>query len=91
MFPAYIQPTHTRAHTAEVLARQGESAAAAAAAAAAESSGRWDHNVITPGTAFMARLAAFLRDFVRRRQHSGGPTWRNLVVVIDDATCPGEG
>ena len=66
-------------------------AGAADGAGAEPKAGRWDHNVITPGTAFMARLATFLRDYVARRQHSGGPTWRNLLVVVDDAACPGEG
>ena len=50
----------------------------------------WDHNVITPGTPFMERLARFLRHFVAKRLHSH-PLWRGLAVVISDAGVPGEG
>ena len=50
----------------------------------------WDHNVITPGTPFMADLTAFLRKLVAERvaQH---PAWRQLAVVLSDASVPGEG
>ncbi len=64
----------------------------------------WDHNVITPGTPFMARLAAHLRVLVEERLSSAATTttttttranesdpWRGLAVVISDATVPGEG
>ena len=50
----------------------------------------WDHNVITPGTPFMADLTAFLRKLVAERvaQH---PAWQQLAVVLSDASVPGEG
>ena len=69
----------------------GESDAAKQSLGIPVNSDRWDHNQITPGTPFMDRLAKFLRVYVAKRQRLGGPLWRNLVVVIDDASSPGEG
>lgn len=49
---------------------------------------RWDHNVITPGTPFMAKLASYLRRFVAERQRYGGAVWQRLAVVVDDSSSP---
>ncbi|GAB5372833.1 hypothetical protein AAMO2058_001698500 [Amorphochlora amoebiformis] len=53
----------------------------------------WDHNVITPGTEFMTKVASFIREYVRQRQASSRPgsPWNGLKVLICDATVPGEG
>ena len=51
----------------------------------------FDHNVITPGTRFMDRLATFLRYYVHARLNSGDAAWRGLRVVLSDASVPGEG
>jgi len=50
----------------------------------------WDHNQITPGTPFMARLAISLRKYVTEKQHNN-IKWQNIVVIIDDSSNPGEG
>ena len=50
----------------------------------------FDHNVITPGTRFMDRLAHFLRYFIHERMNKH-PAWRNLRVILSDASVPGEG
>jgi 5'-3' exoribonuclease 2 len=50
----------------------------------------FDHNVITPGTRFMDRLALFLRYFIHERMNTH-PAWRNLRVILSDASVPGEG
>jgi 5'-3' exoribonuclease 2 len=55
-----------------------------------EKGARWDHNVITPGTAFMEKLACFLQRFAEARVKSD-PAWKGLQVVLSDATVPGEG
>ena len=62
-----------------------------AAAAEGEAPEPWDHNVITPGTMFMDKLAAFLRAYAAERLERGGEAWKNLAVVISDASVPGEG
>ena len=51
---------------------------------------KWDHNVITPGTEFMRKLATFLRAYCARRcaKHA---RWAKLSFCISDATVPGEG
>eukprot|EP00053_Salpingoeca_punica_P011898 m.106094 g.106094 ORF g.106094 m.106094 type:complete len:1271 (-) comp15807_c0_seq2:863-4675(-) len=50
----------------------------------------FDSNVITPGTPFMERLAIFLRWFVHKKI-STDPGWRNIKVILSDASVPGEG
>mmetsp|Transcript_1366 Transcript_1366/g.2925 ORF Transcript_1366/g.2925 Transcript_1366/m.2925 type:complete len:1110 (+) Transcript_1366:218-3547(+) len=50
----------------------------------------WDSNVITPGTTFMVRLATFLRFYVRKRL-SQDKAWKDLRVILSDASIPGEG
>lgn len=50
----------------------------------------WDSNAITPGTPFMDILAASLRYWVAYKLYAD-PGWRNLQVIISDATVPGEG
>ncbi len=50
----------------------------------------FDHNVITPGTVFMDRLAFFLRYYLHDRQ-TNDPTWKAVRVVLSDASVPGEG
>lgn len=50
----------------------------------------WDSNAITPGTPFMDKLAAALRYWTSFKLATD-PGWKNLQVVISDATVPGEG
>ncbi|ESK93704.1 5 -3 exoribonuclease 2 [Moniliophthora roreri MCA 2997] len=50
----------------------------------------WDSNAITPGTPFMDLLAASLRYWVVQKMNSD-PGWKNLQVIISDASVPGEG
>ncbi|XP_023697528.2 5'-3' exoribonuclease 2 isoform X2 [Paramormyrops kingsleyae] len=51
---------------------------------------RFDSNCITPGTEFMDNLAKCLRYYVADRL-SNDPGWRNLTVILSDASAPGEG
>ncbi|GEQ70569.1 hypothetical protein JCM33374_g4247 [Metschnikowia sp. JCM 33374] len=51
---------------------------------------KWDTNAITPGTPFMDGLAAALRYWVAYKLASD-PGWKDLQVIISDATVPGEG
>lgn len=51
---------------------------------------KWDSNAITPGTPFMDGLAAALRYWVAYKLASD-PGWKDLQVIISDATVPGEG
>jgi len=52
--------------------------------------GRFDHNAITPGSAFMSELGACLRYYCAART-GAHPAWRNLCVVCSDSTVAGEG
>ena len=75
-------------------ARQEELRAAQARGQAIEdavkNTKKWDTNVITPGTPFMDGLAAALRYWVAYK-FALDPGWRDLQVIISDATVPGEG
>ncbi|EPY36244.1 5'-3' exoribonuclease 2 [Angomonas deanei] len=51
---------------------------------------KWDHNVITPSTPFMERVAIALEWFIVK-QVNDDPLWKKLVVVFSDAHVPGEG
>jgi len=50
----------------------------------------WDSNAITPGTPFMELLAKSLRYWVVQKLNSD-PGWKQLEVIISDASVPGEG
>jgi 5'-3' exoribonuclease 2 len=50
----------------------------------------WDTNAITPGTPFMDFLAASLRYWAAWKLNND-PGWKNLDVIISDASVPGEG
>ena len=50
----------------------------------------WDSNAITPGTPFMDILAASLRYWCAYKMTTD-PAWRDVKVIISDATVPGEG
>ncbi|TIA70881.1 hypothetical protein E3P92_02895 [Wallemia ichthyophaga] len=50
----------------------------------------WDSNAITPGTPFMDLLAQALRYWVARKMNQDDG-WKNLQVIISDASVPGEG
>jgi len=50
----------------------------------------WDSNAITPGTPFMDLLASSLRYWIAQKLNTD-PGWKNLCVVLSDASVPGEG
>ncbi|KAK9457117.1 exoribonuclease 2 [Dipodascopsis uninucleata] len=50
----------------------------------------WDTNVITPGTPFMDLLALSIRYWTTFKLNND-PGWKNVKVIISDATVPGEG
>ena len=50
----------------------------------------WDSNAITPGTPFMDLLAQSLRYWVVQKMNTD-PGWKNLEVIISDASVAGEG
>ncbi|ORC93002.1 putative 5-3 exonuclease XRNA [Trypanosoma theileri] len=51
---------------------------------------RWDHNVITPSTAFMERVGLAIEWFVMKKLNED-PDWRHITVIFSDAHVPGEG
>ncbi|KAL5530480.1 RAT1 [Sanghuangporus sanghuang] len=50
----------------------------------------WDSNAITPGTPFMDLLAQSLRYWIVQKMNTD-PGWKDLEVIISDASVPGEG
>jgi 5'-3' exoribonuclease 2 len=50
----------------------------------------WDSNAITPGTPFMFMLAASL-EYWCAYKFTTDPSWRDMKVIISDASVPGEG
>ena len=50
----------------------------------------FDSNCITPGTRFMFRVAESIRYYVADRM-STDPGWKNVNVILSDASVPGEG
>lgn len=59
-------------------------------AAAGQGKKAWDSNAITPGTPFMDLLAGSLRYWVTKKMNED-PGWKDLQVIISDASVPGEG
>ena len=51
---------------------------------------KWDHNVITPSTAFMERVGLSIEWYICKKLNED-PTWKHLTVVFSDAHVPGEG
>lgn len=55
-----------------------------------ENKRNFDSNCITPGTEFMDKVANALRWYAYERMNNC-PAWKNLQVIISDASVPGEG
>uniref|UniRef100_A0A8C5PNC6 5'-3' exoribonuclease n=1 Tax=Leptobrachium leishanense TaxID=445787 RepID=A0A8C5PNC6_9ANUR len=55
-----------------------------------EAKERFDSNCITPGTEFMDNLAKCLRYYIADRLNND-PGWKNITVILSDASAPGEG
>ncbi|KAI8057093.1 XRN 5'-3' exonuclease N-terminus-domain-containing protein [Syncephalis plumigaleata] len=51
---------------------------------------KFDSNCITPGTPFMTLLTKSIRYYVAYKLNND-PGWKNLKVIISDASVPGEG
>ncbi|KAL6075040.1 exonuclease II Exo2 [Balamuthia mandrillaris] len=51
---------------------------------------RFDSNVITPGTKFMARLSTHLKFFIRKKVKEDR-AWRQVTVIFSGHEVPGEG
>lgn len=58
--------------------------------APAQGGDEWDSNVITPGTEFMSNLTIYLRFYILDRMNRD-PYWKNITVILSDASEPGEG
>ena len=75
---------------AEAAALRAEILASGRIAPPQPSGPKFDSNVITPGTAFMAKLARWLRYYVQLRV-AYAPGWESIKVILSDAAVPGEG
>ncbi|KEG08463.1 putative 5-3 exonuclease XRNB, putative,exoribonuclease 2 [Trypanosoma grayi] len=51
----------------------------------------FDSNCISPGTAFMAKVAASVLEMVQERLAGDDPLWTRTRVVVSSAQTPGEG
>eukprot|EP00633_Aureoumbra_lagunensis_P007238 CAMPEP_0197315814 /NCGR_PEP_ID=MMETSP0891-20130614/39599_1 /TAXON_ID=44058 ORGANISM="Aureoumbra lagunensis, Strain CCMP1510" /NCGR_SAMPLE_ID=MMETSP0891 /ASSEMBLY_ACC=CAM_ASM_000534 /LENGTH=1690 /DNA_ID=CAMNT_0042804961 /DNA_START=66 /DNA_END=5141 /DNA_ORIENTATION=+ len=52
----------------------------------------FDRNCITPGTAFMARVAVRLANFVKAKVAEGAEVWATInEIIVSGADVPGEG